>query len=179
MRPGESFVQQPVRSLQTMLRVIAEDDPSLPTVIPDGIYGPSTMVAVTAFQRRSGIPATGIVDEITWDRIAGSYDPARIRVGKAEPIEILLEPGEIIVIGQSSPYVFLLQGMLAQLSGDNRTILYPALTGTLDTDTADSLRAFQLLAGLPATGTLDRITWRHLVKQFTLNAVHNSAGQRN
>ena len=179
MRPGESFVQQPVRRLQPMLRVIAEDDPSLPTVIPDGIYGPSTMVAVTAFQRRSGIPATGIVDEITWDRIAGSYEPALIRVGKAEPIEILLEPGEIIVIGQSSPYVFLLQGMLAQLSGDNRTILYPALTGTLDTDTADSLRAFQLLAGLPATGTLDRITWRHLVKQFTLNAVHNSAGQRN
>ena len=179
MRPGESFVQQPVRSLQTMLRVIAEDDPSLPTVIPDGIYGPSTMVAVTSFQRRSGIPATGIVDEITWDRIAGSYEPALIRVGKAEPIEILLEPGEIIVIGQSSPYVFLLQGMLAQLSGDNRTILYPALTGTLDTDTADSLRAFQLLAGLPATGTLDRITWRHLVKQITLNAVHNSAGQRN
>ena len=179
MRPGESFVQQPVSSLQTMLRVIAEVDPSLPTEIPDGIYGPSTMVAVTAFQRRSGIPATGIVDEITWDRIAGSYEPALIRVGKAEPIEILLEPGEIIVIGQSSPYVFLLQGMLAQLSGDNRTILYPALTGTLDTDTADSLRAFQLLAGLPATGTLDRITWRHLVKQFTLNAVHNSAGQRN
>jgi peptidoglycan hydrolase-like protein with peptidoglycan-binding domain len=178
MRPGESFVQQPVRSLQTMLRVIAEDDPSLPTVVPDGIYGPSTMVAVTAFQRKSGIPVTGIVDEITWDRIAETYEPALIRVGKAEPIEILLEPGEIIVIGQSSPYVYLLQGMLAQLSGDHQTILYPALTGTLDTDTADSLRAFQLLAGLPATGTLDKITWRHLVKQFTLNAVHNSIGKR-
>ena len=103
MRPGESFVQQPVRSLQTMLRVIAEDDASMPTVIPDGIYGPSTMVAVTAFQRRSGIPVTGIVDEATWDRIVEAYEPALIRVGKAEPIEILLEPGEIIVIGQSSP----------------------------------------------------------------------------
>lgn len=178
MRPGESFVQQPVRSLQTMLRVIAEDDASMPTVIPDGIYGPSTMVAVTTFQHRSGIPVTGIVDEATWDRIVEAYEPALIRVGKAEPIEILLEPGEIIVIGQSSPYVFLLQGMLAQLSEDNRTILYPALTGTLDTDTSDSLRAFQLLAGLPATGTLDRITWRHLVKQFTLSALHNSTGRR-
>ena len=52
MRPGESFVEQPVRSLQTMLRLLAEDDPRLPTVIPDGIYGPSTMIAVTAFQRR-------------------------------------------------------------------------------------------------------------------------------
>ena len=65
MRPGESFVEQPVRSLQTMLRVIAEDDPTLPTVIPDGIYGPATMIAVTSFQRREGIPVTGIVDERT------------------------------------------------------------------------------------------------------------------
>ena len=28
MRPLSSFVGQPIRSLQTMLRVIAEDDPS-------------------------------------------------------------------------------------------------------------------------------------------------------
>ena len=38
MRPPESFIEQPVRSLQTMLRVIAEDDPTFPTVVPDGIY---------------------------------------------------------------------------------------------------------------------------------------------
>ena len=117
MRPGESFIEQPVRSLQTMLRVISEDDPSLPTVVPDGIYGPSTMIAVTAFQRRVGIPITGITDENTWDRIVRAYEPALIRIGKAEPIEILLEPGEVIVLGKSSPYVFLLQGMMAQLHG--------------------------------------------------------------
>ena len=72
MRPGESFVEQPIRSLQTMLRVIAEDDPGLPTLIPDGIYGPSTMVAVPAFQRRAGLPITGISDELTWDRIVAA-----------------------------------------------------------------------------------------------------------
>ena len=64
MRPGESFVEQPIRSLQTMLRVIAEDDRRLPIIIPDGIYGPSTMVAVTAFQRREGIPITVIGSKI-------------------------------------------------------------------------------------------------------------------
>ena len=36
MRPAESFVSQPVRSLQTMLRVLAEDDPRLPTVVLTG-----------------------------------------------------------------------------------------------------------------------------------------------
>ena len=68
MKPGESFVEQPIRSLQTMLRVIAEDDPRLPTVVPDGIYGPATMQSVTAFQRLYGLPVTGIADQTTWDR---------------------------------------------------------------------------------------------------------------
>lgn len=175
MRPGESFVGQPVRSLQTMLRVIAEDDPSLPTVIPDGIYGPSTMIAVTAFQRREGIPVTGITDEYTWDQVVAAYEPALIRVGKAEPIEILLEPGQVILIGESSPYIYLLQGMLAQLSKDYSDIQFPPFTGILDFDTSESLRAFQILSGLPNTGTLDRITWKHLARQFTLNATHNAS----
>ena len=48
MRPPESFVGQPIRSLQTMLRVIAENDPSHPTLVPDGIYGPETVDAVAA-----------------------------------------------------------------------------------------------------------------------------------
>ena len=179
MKPAESFIEQPVRSLQTMLRVIAEDDPRLPVLIPDGIYGPSTMIAVTAFQRREGIPVTGIADENTWNRVVDAYEPALIRVGKAEPIEILLEPGQIILIGESSPYIYLLQGMLAQLSKDHDSILLPGLSGVLDLDTSDSLRGFQTLAGLPVTGTLDRITWKHLVRQFTLNAAHNAHTGKN
>ena len=178
MRPNESFVQQPVRSLQTMLRVIAEDDPSLPTVIPDGIYGPSTMIAITAFQRREGIPVTGIVDEGTWEQVVAAYEPALVRVGKAEPIEILLEPGQVILLGEHSPYIYLAQGMLAQLSNDHTEILYPNLTGILDDLTFSALLAFQTLAGLSPTGTLDRITWQHLSKQFTLNAAHNAALDR-
>lgn len=178
MRPGESFVEQPVRSLQTMLRVLSEDDLRLPTVIPDGIYGPSTMIAVTAFQRREGIPITGIADENTWTQIAAAYEPALIRIGKAEPIEILLEPGQVIILGESNPYVYLLQGMLAQLSKDHPDILLPGFDGTLGPDTSSSLKGFQRLAGLPPTGTLDRITWRHLVRQFTLNAAHNARPYR-
>ena len=176
MRPRESFIQQPIRSLQTMLRVIAEDDRSLPTLIPDGIYGPSTMIAVTAFQRKYGIPVTGIADEETWDRVNAVYETALVRVGKAEPIEILLEPNQVILIGERSPYVYLLQAMLAQLSYDHSNLHFPGFTGVLDVDTAESLRAFQSLAGLPITGTLDRVTWKHLVRQFSLNAAYNSRG---
>ena len=57
MRPAESFIAQPVRSLQTMLRVIAQEDNRQPSVIPDGIYGNQTTAAIAAFQRNRGIPA--------------------------------------------------------------------------------------------------------------------------
>jgi len=85
MRPGESFIEQPVRSLQTMLRVLSEDDKRLPTIVPDGIYGPTTTNAVAAFQRREGLPSTGVTNQETWNAIVENYEPALIRIGKAQP----------------------------------------------------------------------------------------------
>lgn len=175
MRPAESFINQPIRSLQTMLRVLAEDNPKLPTVVPDGIYGPSTMQAVSAFQRQNGLPVTGIVDQIVWEQIVAAYEPALICVGKATPIEIIMDAGQVYVFGDSSPYIYLLQSMLTQLSKDHVTISAPNHNGILDRSTADALAAFQKLSGLPDNGELDKITWKHLVNQFTLNAHHNIA----
>ncbi len=174
MRPPESFVEQPVRSLQTMLRIIAEDDISLPTVIPDGIYGPSTMSAVSAFQRKYGLPITGITDQLTWDSIVSVYDPAATRIQKAQPIEILLDAGEVLRLGESNPYVYLAQAMLIQLSENHAAITPPEVSGIIDTETSNALLQFQRLSGLDATGEMDRITWKHLVLQFTLDAHHRN-----
>ena len=178
MRPAESFVSQPVRSLQTMLRVLAEDDPRLPTVVPDGIYGPSTMQAVTAFQRQYGLPVNGSVDEDVWEAIVAAYEPALIRVDKAEPIEIIMDANKVYVLGDAGPDIYLLQSILTPLSNDNPTISPPDHNGVLDDPTSQALAAFQLLAGLPPTGELDKITWRFLSKQFTLSA-HKQANKRN
>ena len=174
MRPLESFVEQPIRSLQTMLRVIAEDDNKYPTVVPDGIYGPGTMHAISTFQRINGLPVTGLTDQRTWDLIVKNYEPALIRIDKAQPIEIIMDPGQIFRKNDSSPYIYLLQSMLTQLSLDHPTINPPGHSGIVDESTSRSLSAFQQLANLPITGELDKITWKHLVHQFTLNAHHNT-----
>ncbi len=178
MRPQESFVSQPVRSLQTMLRVIAEDQPSLPTVVPDGIYGQETITAVSAFQRQYGLPVTGITDQTTWEAIVEVYEEAIVRVDTAEPIEILFEPGQIFRLGDTSPYIYLLQSILIYLSLLHDNISTPQHNGTLDRSTSEALAAFQLLAGLPPTGELDRLTWKYLVKQFTLNANRSIGAQK-
>ena len=179
MRPGDSFIAQPVRSLQTMLRVLAEDDQRLPPVVPDGIYGPSTMNAVSAFQRQNGLQVTGITNQETWDLIVQRYEAALVRIGKAQPIEILIDPGQVFRKGDQNPYIHLLQAMLMQLSTDHPTIPSPGFGGILDEETEDSLRAFQKLSALPETGEFDRSTWKHLVLQFTLNANHHQADHRN
>lgn len=174
MRPAESFVEQPIRSLQIMLRVLAEDNKQLPTVVPDGIYGPSTMQAVSLFQRLNNLSATGTTDQKTWESIVTAYEDAIIRIGKAEPIEVIIDPGQIFRLGDQSPYIYLLQSMLTQLSFEHQMIVEPIHNGTLDEVTAESLRGFQSLAGLPVTGELDKITWKHLVRQFSLSAHHQN-----
>lgn len=175
MRPQESFVAQPIRSLQTMLRIIAEDDASLPTVVPDGVYGSETIAAIHAFQRRNDLPATGITDQVTWERIVFAYEEALIRVGKAAPIEIIMDPGKVYQLGDSSPYLYLMQSMLLFLSQVHPNITPPSHTGTLDNSTSEALAGFQILAGLEPTGELDKKTWKYLVNQFTLNANHIEA----
>lgn len=175
MRPPESFIEQPVRSLQTMLRVISEDDPSLPSVIPDGIYGPSTMTAVSAFQRKYGLPVTGITDQHTWDAVVSVYRPASIRIEKAQPIEVLLDAGQILRLGDSNPYVYLAQAMLIQLAENHPIVSPPEVNGIIDSFTSDAVLQFQTLAGLNETGEIDRITWKHLVLQFILDSQHRNA----
>ena len=177
MRPPESFVGQPIRSLQTMLQVIAQNDETYPNLIPDGIYGPETMQAVAVFQRNHMLPVTGITDLATWEAIIPVFDLSLAKQDAAAPIEVVWNPDSVILMGQSHPNLFLAQGMLAVLSDVYHSVSKPTLTGVLDEITADSLSSFQMLAGLPMTGNLDRATWTHLSHQYPL-AVNRTASCR-
>lgn len=170
MRPPESFIGQPVRSLQTMLRVIATHHEDLPSVIPDGIYGKQTANAVSAFQQKFGIPVTGITDQATWDMIVSVYEPALMEVSSAQPLQIILEPNQVIRSGEDHYSIYLTQALLIAMARSYASIPEPPLSGTLDYGTAESLSAFQRLNNLPVTGELDKRTWKHLVLQFQLNA---------
>ncbi len=172
MRPKESFVNQPVRSLQTMLRVLAEKDSSLPVVIPDGIFGKQTRDAVTAFQRNNGIPVTGVADQVTWERIAEAYAPARVEQHSAEPLRIILNPGKVIRQGESGYNIFIAQVILKVLSEVYSSMSAPDMTGILDAQTAESVISFQYLSDLPQTGEIDKVTWKHMALQYPLAVNH-------
>lgn len=170
MRPGESFVSQPIRSLQTMLRTLAEHDDRYQTVVPDGVYSSQTMQAVAQFQRNHGLPVTGVTDQATWEEIAARHEPALVFVDQAQPVEIILNPNEVLVFGDSSPYLYVAQALLLVLSQVYGSVGTPSMSGSLDAATADSLSSFQALIGLPITGNLDKLTWKHLALHFPLAA---------
>lgn len=62
-----------VRQLQTQLNRIARNYPAIPTVTPDGIYGPATANAIRTFQGIFNLPQTGITDYATWYEVSDIY----------------------------------------------------------------------------------------------------------
>lgn len=177
MRPPESFIGQPVRSLQTMIRVIAQNDESQPSLVPDGIYGNQTTAAVTAFQRNHGLPVTGVADQVTWEAIVAEYEPALIIAGPAQPLEIILDPGEVLGRGSDDPDVIIVQAVLTVLSRAYGSITPPGSSGVLDEATAASLLTFQEMTGLPQSGELDKLTWRQLALHYPLAAQRAKNGK--
>lgn len=166
MKPAESFIGQPIRSLQTMLRTLARLDDRLLSVIPDGVYTRQTADAVAAFQRSRGLNATGVADQTTWEEIVRDYRLAEIEYTKAEPIQITLNPGEVIRRGDEHRYMNLIQSMLILISDLHPNLPAPDHTGVFDEDTERSILALQVFSGLPPTGVLDKRTWKVLALQF-------------
>lgn len=62
-----------VRTIQSQLNAIASVYTLIPKIAEDGIYGPKTKEAVTAFQKIFSLPQSGVVDYTTWYKISEIY----------------------------------------------------------------------------------------------------------
>ena len=158
----EDYINRPVRSLQTMLRVLSTIFPALLNVNPDGIYGESTKNAVSAFQRFAHLPATGIAETETWNA--------------PEPLRIVLQPGQTIAPGERNLHVYLVQAMLQALGQCYANSDPPAVTGVLDASTQRAVRSLQALFGHEQTGVIDHRFWAYLTRLYTLSAGDGTQG---
>lgn len=161
---------RPIRSLQTMLRTIAYSSRQPCTLLPDGVYGQETTRAVARFQQAHELPVTGVTDQETWDAIEADYENALVNVRPAQGLQICMACGETMKRGCTSRYIPLVQTMLSLLSESCGSIPAPGNSGVLDDRCSEALRSFQQLCGLPASGTLDKCTWKNLVLQYELAA---------
>lgn len=62
-----------VSTLQYLLSIVGQFSNTIPTLNIDGIFGPQTTQAVIAAQRQFGLPATGVVNNDTWQHLYDAY----------------------------------------------------------------------------------------------------------
>ena len=166
---------QNIRNLQIMLRVIASTTGEIPSVVPDGIYGPQTAASVRAFQQAAGLPVTGKVNEATWSSIINAYQFLAPRSQEPTPLKIMLDKNETIGPGTDGGHVYLVQAMLAALHRLLRNLPAVAVNGDYDAATEAAVKTIQRYGGLPETGLVDRRTWQNLVSLYRLTV---GAGSR-
>lgn len=174
MNPERSFYNQPIRSLQTMLRTIALFSDAYERIVPDGIYGPETQAAISTFQRKRGLPVTGITNQQTWDEIVRMYDEAMEALEPPQPIDYELGSEFPFTRGDGGARVKIAQHMLVQIAERYSCVCAPTVSGTMDDVMINSISEFQRLSGLPIDGKLDKTTWKHLVLQFVMAEMMNN-----
>ncbi|MDR1542590.1 MAG: peptidoglycan-binding protein [Clostridiales bacterium] len=88
--PGDNIVigstGDAVKAAQERLANLSRRYPSIPLVTMDGTFGNVTLNAVTEFQRIFGLPATGVIDRATWDRLLEEDDALKSAAEEILPV---------------------------------------------------------------------------------------------
>ena len=168
MTPVAPLAASPIQSLQIMLRKVLPGTPYQVRLIPDGLYGEETRGAVSDFQRKHGLPVTGAADLETWDTLVRVYRNALISYGKAAPLQIILQPGQVICCGESNAHMYLVQALFVALDRFYLGVPAVAVNGMHDPATVSAVIWLQERAGLPASGEIDKHTWRYLAQLYRL-----------
>jgi peptidoglycan hydrolase-like protein with peptidoglycan-binding domain len=138
-----------VRDLQARLKQLQWYEPKI-----TGVFDDVTLAAVTGFQDKRGFPATGEVDQATWDKLVSmTHQPT-----DDEMHNRLVAGPTIIGDGDSGDRVRELQARLKQIGWFNADV-----TGDYGPTTAASVAGFQTKRGIPSTGEVDQRTWDRLI----------------
>ncbi len=164
--PGSSGIE--VQNIQYLLSYLAEFYNTIPPVAIDGVYGPTTTAAVSAFQQTFELPVTGEVSFDTWDVLYRTY------LGFIETIpfryiegNVLPYPGVPLRLGSEDDSVRVLQEYLNYLAGFFDELPTVSVTGYFGTQTRQAVLAFQRLQGITPTGTVAAVTWNAITSLYS------------
>ena len=157
-----------VLNLQYFIAYVAQFYETIPSVAIDGVFGESTRAAVEAVQRTFGLPADGVVGEVTWNALYRAYRgivdtiPVEYVEGSAIPYG-----GVPLRIGAESESVLVLQQYLNRIAETYSEIPPVNPTGYFGPRTQEAVIAFQNLAGISPTGIVAAVTWTAIAELYT------------
>ena len=163
-----NYLGAPILSLQSLLAVLSKAGGELPSVIPDGVYGPETTRAVSAFQRQNGLPENGETDNRTWNHIVDAFTRLSPLVLPAASLSIVWQPLQTISYGEENLQLPLIQGMLVAIRGIFPDMPELRVTGIHDAASVRAVRWFQQKSGLKPDGVLTQIDWLYLTGLYRL-----------
>lgn len=160
-----------VLMVQGALNRIAQNYPAIPKIYPlDGLFGPGTEAAVTAFQKIFHLTPDGIVGPSTWYQILVIYVAVtRLAELNSEGQRYQVDSYQIpwvLSLGSTGEYVSKLQYMLSILSQFIPEIPEPSIDGVYGIGTRDSVLAYQRYAGLTPSGLVGTSTWDSIYNRF-------------
>lgn len=161
-------VGRPVWSLQTMLRLIAQNDDKVLSIVPDGIYSEDTVASVSSFQERYDLPVTGITDQDTWYAVADEYRRAFIEVGPPAPVNPIFQNGMIIRHGEVNQHLYMIHGMMCAIGSKYSSMPQVYCNDVHDDASVAATQWLQVRAGIAPTGDITRLTWKHLTQLYRI-----------
>lgn len=168
-----------IAEIQEKLRALELAESGSSPVPVDGIYGPMTTAAVERFQRRYGLPITGIVDRETYYKLVEQYNSLLAKSVTTSRIEGFIPiDGNALRPGDTGDAVFFLNIMLHAIASIFRNIPIPPTENLYSAITQAAVRALQGMMGLPATGITNRQTWNRITDLYN-DLIQNFEQQNN
>ena len=165
---GEGSSGEGVRTVQYFLDYISLFVPTVNDLAVDGSYGAATAEAVKSFQKTYGLAETGTVDRATWERIESVYFGIISELDfRYRPGQILPFPGRVLRVGVQGDDVRAMQGYLNYIARTYSQIPTVAEDGDFGTATAEQVRRFKEIFGLP--GAPERVsapTWSAITSVY-------------
>ncbi len=125
----------------------------------DGAFGTLTRTALFAWQKKAGVPVTGVLDKATWAKLVPSGSPAPT----PDPTP---GGGDAATTTILTPYLTstLVRGSRGAAVTALQKVLGITADGVFGDQTEARVIGFQASAGLPPTGQVDPATWASLQK---------------
>lgn len=170
MQISDEQKKEDIREAQIYLRVIAEQNPAIPIIVPDGIYDKETEEAVKVFQREYGLTPTGKIDAETWSELYRAYLEAAVYFLPLQAVTPLTKNNVPLTEGDAGYLIYILQAMINTVTQFYDNLDSVTINGIYDTETADAVKQIQRIIGKEPTGVVDAATWNGFALLYNFHA---------